>query len=154
MRALIQRVSRCRVSVKGEVTGSIGPGLLILLGVRKGDTEAEAVDLAARCAALRIFPDVEGKMNLSVRDVGGEALVVPQFTLYADTRRGTRPSYSDAAPAIDAERLYEQFKAALSQQLNGRMIPAGVFGAMMDVELVNDGPVTVMLESLPGGERA
>ncbi|MEK6649627.1 MAG: D-aminoacyl-tRNA deacylase [Bacteroidota bacterium] len=154
MRALVQRVSRCTVSVKGEVTGSIGPGLLVLLGVRKGDTNAEAEYLAARCAALRIFPDADGKMNLSVHDVGREALVVSQFTLYADTRRGTRPSYSDAAPASDAERLYDLFKTALSRQLDGRTVQAGVFGAMMDVELVNEGPVTVMLESLVGGERS
>ncbi|MCU0453321.1 MAG: D-aminoacyl-tRNA deacylase [Bacteroidetes bacterium] len=153
MKALIQRVSRASVSVDGAVVGAIGPGLLILLGVHRDDHPAAADDLAARCAVLRIFPDADGKMNRSLREVNGEALVVSQFTLYADTRRGTRPSYTDAAPPDLAERLYESFKSALSRELRGRPVPSGVFGAMMKVDLVNDGPVTVQLECLPGGGR-
>lgn len=153
MKALIQRVARASVTVDGIVVGSIGPGLLILLGIHRDDQAPAADDLAARCAVLRLFPDEQGKMNRSLRDVNGEALVVSQFTLYADTRRGTRPSYTDAAPSEQAERLYESFKAALSRELGGRAVPSGVFGAMMKVELVNDGPVTVQLENLPGGGR-
>jgi D-tyrosyl-tRNA(Tyr) deacylase len=153
MKAVLQRVTRASVSVEGREVGSIGPGLLILLGVHREDVESAADDLAARCAVLRIFPDEEGKMNRSVRDVGGDALVVSQFTLYADTRRGTRPSYTDAAPPEKAERLYERFKEALGRELGGRPVPSGTFGAMMHVELVNDGPVTVHLEILPGGGR-
>ena len=154
MKALIQRVSRCQVTVDGDIVGHIGKGLLVFVGVGKGDTTAEAEDLAARTAALRIFSDGEGKMNLSIRDCKGEVLVVSQFTLYADTRRGTRPGYSNAASAQEAERLYEHFKMSLRGQLQKGEIPSGRFGAMMDVELVNDGPVTVMLETRPGGERA
>lgn len=153
MKAILQRVSRASVSVDGRVVGSIGPGLLVLLGVHRDDVDSAAEELAARCAVLRIFPDEEGKMNRSVREVGGDVLVVSQFTLYADTRRGTRPSYTDAAPAEKAKRLYEHFKEALSRELDGRSIPSGDFGAMMQVELVNDGPVTVQLEILPGGGR-
>jgi D-tyrosyl-tRNA(Tyr) deacylase len=153
MKAVLQRVSQASVSVDGRVVGSIGPGLLILLGVHRDDAESAADELAARCAVLRIFPDEEGKMNRSVRDVGGDALVVSQFTLYADTRRGTRPSYTDAAPPEKAERLYERFIEALRRELGGRPVPSGTFGAMMQVELVNDGPVTVQLEILPGGGR-
>lgn len=154
MKALIQRVGRCSVTVNDSVVGEIGRGMLILLGVGKGDTVTEADELASRTAALRIFSDAEGKMNLSVRDVKGEALVVSQFTLYADTKRGTRPGYSDAAPATEAERLYERFKASLAALLGVASVPSGKFGAMMKVELVNDGPVTIMLETRPGGERA
>lgn len=154
MKALLQRVTRASVEVDGKVVGSIGPGLLVLVGVHREDVEASADELAGRCAVLRIFPDEEGKMNRSLIDVGGEALVVSQFTLYADTKRGTRPSYTDAAPPELAQRLYERFKTSLSRELGGREVPSGVFGAMMRVELVNDGPVTVQLEMLPGGGRA
>ncbi len=153
MKALLQRVQRAAVRVDGAVVGSIGPGLLILLGVHRADEESAPGELASRCAVLRIFPDEEGKMNRSLRDINGDALVVSQFTLYADTRRGTRPSYTDAAPPDRAEHLYEQFKRSLSAELGGRPVPSGVFGAMMQVELVNDGPVTVQLEILPGGGR-
>jgi D-tyrosyl-tRNA(Tyr) deacylase len=121
--------------------------MLILLGVKQSDDEADAQYLADRCAALRIFDDEEGKMNLSVKDVGGEAMVVSQFTLYGDTRKGNRPSYSEAAPPELAERLYESFVRRLRESLGHAKVATGVFRAMMDVELVNDGPVTVAIES-------
>jgi D-tyrosyl-tRNA(Tyr) deacylase len=137
VRALVQRVSRASVTVDGEVTGAIGPGLLVLLGVTHDDTEADADRLAAKVLALRIFPDADGRMNepLGSREV----LCVSQFTLYGDARRGNRPSFVAAAPGEHAERLYERFCAATSAR-------RGVFGAHMDVELVNDGPVTLLLE--------
>ncbi len=147
MRLIIQRVSRASVTVDGRVTGSIGRGLLVLAGVRHGDGEAEAAYLASRTAQLRIFSDNDGKMNLSVQDVGGEILVVSQFTLHADTRKGNRPSYGHAAEPVLAERLYEHYVHELRRLLGAERIGTGVFAAMMDVELVNDGPVTVMLKS-------
>lgn len=121
--------------------------MLILLGVKQSDAEADAKHLADRCAALRIFDDAEGKMNLSVKDVGGEAMVVSQFTLYGDTRKGNRPSYIEAAPPELAERLYESFIGRLRAALGDSKVASGVFRAMMDVDLVNDGPVTVLIES-------
>jgi D-tyrosyl-tRNA(Tyr) deacylase len=147
MRALIQRVSRCSVSVGGTVRSSIGPGMLILLGVKAGDGLEDASSLADRCAALRIFEDPDGKMNLSVIDVGGSAMVVSQFTLYGDTIRGNRPSFTEAAAPALAESLYEDFARRLRILLGEERVATGVFRAMMDVELVNDGPVTVMVES-------
>jgi D-tyrosyl-tRNA(Tyr) deacylase len=147
MRALVQRVKRCSVSIDGSVHSSIGTGMLILLGVRRSDTPADADELAGRCTALRIFDDAEGRMNLSLVDTGGSAMVVSQFTLYGDTRRGNRPSYSDAAPAALAEELYNRFVAAMKARLDRPRVATGVFRAMMDVELVNDGPVTILLES-------
>lgn len=147
MRLLIQRVSQAKVTVDGGVTGSIGRGLLVLAGVRHGDGEAEAAYLASRTAQLRIFNDSDGKMNLSVQDIGGEVLVVSQFTLHADTRKGNRPSYGHAAEPVLAERLYEHYVRELRRILGAERIGTGVFAAMMDVELVNDGPVTVMLKS-------
>ena len=149
MRALVQRVNRCSVSVEQRITGSVSKGMLILLGVRVGDAEEDAMALADRCAALRIFEDSEGKMNLSVRDISGEAWVVSQFTLYADTRKGNRPGYSDAAPPEVAERLYEKFVERLRTNMAPLKVATGVFRAAMAVELVNDGPVTIMLESKP-----
>jgi D-tyrosyl-tRNA(Tyr) deacylase len=140
VRAVVQRVSRARVTVDGEVTGEIGPGLLVLLGVRRGDTEEQADKLARKLLALRIFEDDEGRMNLSVADVGGGILCVSQFTLYGDTRKGNRPGFVDAAPPDEAEPLYERVKSALDAQ-------GGRFGAHMDVELVNDGPVTLVVEN-------
>ena len=137
MRALVQRVSRASVTVGGEVTGSIGPGLLVLLGVTHGDTEADADRLAAKVLALRVFPDADGRMNEPLGDRA--VLCVSQFTLYGDARRGDRPSFVAAAPGEHAERLYERFCAATDAQ-------RGVFGAHMDVELCNDGPVTLLLE--------
>lgn len=147
MRALIQRVKRCSVSMNGSLHSSIGPGMLILLGVKQTDSLAEARYLAGRCATLRIFDDAGGTMNLSVRDVQGSAMVVSQFTLYGDTRKGNRPSYTDAAPPEIAETLYENFVSQLRQEIGADRVATGVFRAMMDVELVNDGPVTVLLES-------
>lgn len=148
MIALVQRVSAAAVRVDGRTVGSVGPGLLILLGVVTGDTEAEAAWLADKVARLRVFPDARGKMNLSVQDVGGGALVVSQFTLAGDTRKGTRPSYTRAAAPEVAERLYEAFAAHLGGHLGGR-VETGVFGAKMEVELVNDGPVTLWVERPP-----
>lgn len=147
MRALIQRVRRCSVSIDGSPHSAIRAGILVLLGVRQSDTEADAAYLAGRCALLRIFDDEEGKMNLSVKDVGGEAMVVSQFTLYGDTRKGNRPSYTDAAPPAVAEPLYESFVRLLKAELGDSKVASGVFRAMMDVDLVNDGPVTVIVES-------
>lgn len=121
--------------------------MLILLGVKVDDTEEDAAALADRCASLRIFDDAEGKMNLSVKDVSGEAMVVSQFTLYADTRKGNRPGYSDAAPPGPAQHLYEKFVERLRTDIAPRKVATGVFRAMMNVELVNVGPVTIMLES-------
>ena len=150
MRALIQRVRRCSVAIGGKDHSSIGPGMLILLGVRQTDQEADAEYLAGRCAALRIFEDQEGKMNLAVKEIGGSAMVVSQFTLYGDTRKGNRPSYSEAAPPEKAEALYEHFVRILRMTLGDDKVATGVFRAMMDVELVNDGPVTVTVESKGG----
>ena len=148
MIALVQRVAEASVTVGGETVGAIGPGVLVLLGVVRGDTRAEADWLAAKIAALRIFPDDAGKMNRSLRDTAGEALVVSQFTLAGDVRKGTRPSFVGAAPPDLAEPLYRAFAARLSAEL-GREVPTGVFGASMQVELVNDGPVTLIVERAP-----
>ncbi len=150
MRALIQRVRRCSVSIEGRTTSAIGTGMLILLGVKTDDKEEEASALATRCASLRIFNDPEGKMNLSVRDVAGEIMVVSQFTLYADTRKGNRPGYTEAAPPERAEQLYDIFVAELRKAVAPQKVATGVFRAMMEVELVNDGPVTLLVESKPG----
>jgi D-tyrosyl-tRNA(Tyr) deacylase len=149
MVALVQRVREASVTVDGAVVGAIGAGVLVLLGVHRADTEAEAAWLAEKVAALRVFADDEGRMNRSLADAGGEALVVSQFTLYADTRKGNRPSYVAAAPPETAEPLYERFVVLLGQKL-GRPVPTGRFGAMMDVALVNDGPVTLWIEREPG----
>ncbi len=147
MRLLIQRVSRASVTVDAHITGAIDTGVLVLLGVRRGDTEEDAQYLASRLSRLRIFNDAEGKMNLSVEDVGGSALVVSQFTLHADTRKGNRPSYGHAAAPDLAEALYERFVVELRALLGDARVATGAFGAMMDVALVNDGPVTILLQS-------
>ena len=147
MRALIQRVSRARVTVAGAETGAIGPGLLVFLGVRQGDNDDEARYLAARVAAARLFNDDDGKMNLSLADTGGSVLVVSQFTLHADTRKGNRPSYVLAAEPVLAERLYELFVEELRTLLSPERVATGQFRAMMEVELVNDGPVTITIKS-------
>ncbi|MBI5647240.1 MAG: D-tyrosyl-tRNA(Tyr) deacylase [Ignavibacteriae bacterium] len=147
MRALIQRVSRARVTVAGAETGAIGPGLLVFLGVRQGDNDDEARYLAARVAAARLFNDDDGKMNLSLADTGGSVLVVSQFTLHADTRKGNRPSYVLAAEPVLAERLYELFVEELRALLSPERVATGQFRAMMEVELVNDGPVTITIKS-------
>ncbi len=146
MRAVVQRVKRASVSADGSVVGAIGKGMLILLGVEAGDTEADADWLATRLARVRIFEDADGKMNLAARDVGGSALVVSQFTLFGTMRKGSRPSFNRAAVPAEAVPLYESFTAKLSALLE-RPVPTGRFGAMMDVELVNDGPVTLTLDS-------
>jgi D-tyrosyl-tRNA(Tyr) deacylase len=139
MRALVQRVSKAAVSVEGREVARIGPGLLVLVGVRKGDGPDEADRLAHKLRGLRIFEDAAGRPNLSVEQVGGELLCVSQFTLYGDARKGNRPSYVEAAPPDRAEPLYERVRLALGAK-------GGVFGARMAVSLVNDGPVTLLVE--------
>ena len=150
MRALIQRVSSAAVKIDGEVTGRIGRGLLVLLGVKTGDTKAEADFLAEKCAGLRVFDDQAGKMNVSLGEAGGAVLVVSQFTLYGDARRGRRPSFTQAAPPDLSEPLYDYFVERL--RTLGTRVETGRFGAMMAVELVNDGPVTLLLEKDGGSE--
>jgi D-aminoacyl-tRNA deacylase len=145
MRAVVQRVKRCRVTVEGQTIGEIGPGLLVLLGVSKSDSEAAADYLLEKIIGLRIFEDSEGKMNLSVQDTGGAVLVVSQFTLYGDVRRGRRPSFDDAARPEEAKRLYEYFVEKI--RAAGLRCETGQFQAMMEVELVNSGPVTILLDS-------
>src|SRR5262245_36034223 len=145
MRALLQRVSRAEVRVDDEVVGAIGHGLLVLLGVGHGDDEATADALARRICELRIFEDEDGKTNRSLLDAGGEALVVSQFTLYADTRRGRRPGFTDAAPPDVAEGLWRRVAAGIEAQ--GVRVGLGRFGAEMAVELVNDGPFTIWLDT-------
>lgn len=145
MRAVIQRVSQAQVTVAGEVVGTIGSGFLVLLGVGQGDCEQDAAYLAEKIAHLRIFEDQEGKMNLNLCDVQGSALVVSQFTLYGDSRRGRRPSFSDAAPPELANILYQYFCEQLSA--HGIPLARGVFQASMSVALINEGPVTLLLES-------
>ena len=145
MRLVLQRVSSAAVRVDGETVGAIGPGLLVLVGVREGDDEGTARRLAAKTAALRIFPDDEGRFNRSLLETNGEALIVSQFTLYADVRRGRRPSFSDAARPDLAEPLVEAYAAAL--EALGVRVARGRFGAKMEVELVNDGPVTLVIDS-------
>jgi D-tyrosyl-tRNA(Tyr) deacylase len=144
MRIVLQRVSRARVTVDGRVTGEIGRGLLLLAGFTDGDTEDALAWMADKVVGLRIFPDDEGKMNRSVEEIDGALLVVSQFTLYGDTRKGRRPSFVDAARPEIAIPLYERFLQML--RATGRPVRTGEFGAMMDVELVNDGPVTLILE--------
>jgi D-tyrosyl-tRNA(Tyr) deacylase len=145
MRAVVQRVRRCRVTVEGNVVGEIGAGLLVLLGISKTDNEAAADHLVEKIIGLRIFEDAEGKMNLSVQDSGGAVLVVSQFTLYGDVRRGRRPSFDDAARPEEAKRLYEYFVGTV--RAAGMLCETGQFQAMMEVELVNSGPVTILLDS-------
>ncbi len=145
MRVLLQRVSEASVTVDGDVIGEIGAGLLILVCAMQGDTEAEADRLATKIGKLRIFKDDAGKMNLSVKDSGNAALVVSQFTLSADTSRGNRPGFSQAAPPAEGERLYEYFADRLRQE--GLEVATGQFGADMKVRLLNDGPVTIWMDS-------
>lgn len=143
MKAIVQRVSEARVEVDGRVVSQIGSGLLVLLGVRHGDNLADVALLARKLPALRIFKDAQGQMNRSVADIGGSILVVSQFTLYADTRKGNRPGFSAAAPAEIANPLYEELVKCLRAQLGDARVGTGVFGASMQVRLLNDGPVTV-----------
>ena len=146
MRALLQRVTHASVTVDGELVSKTGKGLLILLGVAPTDSEKEADFLAEKCVNLRIFEDENGKMNRSLLDVHGDALVVSQFTLYADCRHGRRPAFTDAAPPAHADKLYEYFMAQVKQKDIGE-VGHGIFGADMKVELLNDGPVTIMLDT-------
>jgi len=144
MRAVVQRVNEASVKVDGKVTGSIGPGMLILLGVSSDDTADHAARLADKIYTLRFFNDSNGKMNLSCGEIGGEILVISQFTLYADCRKGRRPSYSGAAGPEQAEKLYQSFVEALRRE--DVKVATGIFGAMMKVSLVNDGPVTLIVD--------
>lgn len=147
MRAIVQRVSSARVEVAGRVTGAIERGLLVLLGVGRADDEADADYLLDRIVGLRIFPDAEDKMNLSLAGTGGSLLVVSQFTLYGDTRKGRRPSFDQAAPPEEAQRLYGYFVA--QARARGIQTETGIFQAAMSVHLVNEGPVTLIVESKP-----
>lgn len=147
MRVVLQRVSRAQVRVASRVTGSIGPGFLVLIGFAPTDTEASLIWMAEKILGLRLFGDAEGKMNRDLAEVNGAVLVVSQFTLYGDTSKGRRPSFIDAAPPNLAIPLYEKFVALLKEKAAGKIsVETGEFGAMMDVELVNDGPVTLILE--------
>ncbi len=148
MRAVVQRVQRASVRIEGKRVAEIDKGLLVFLGVGHGDTEADCEYLAEKIAFLRIFSDSQGRMNLNVQQVGGAVLAVSQFTLYGDARRGRRPSFSDAAPSQQADELYRTFVNALSSK--GVPVKTGIFQAEMEVELLNDGPVTILLSS--GGE--
>ncbi len=148
MRLLLQRVTRASVTVDGEVVGRIGPGLVVLVGIGHGDDDALADSMAGRIADLRIFRDDEGKTNRSLVDVEGSALVISQFTLYGDTRKGRRPSFLDAAPPDQGEALYLRLAHAVAAR--GVPVARGVFGAEMEVELVNDGPMTIWLDTGAG----
>jgi D-tyrosyl-tRNA(Tyr) deacylase len=145
LRAVVQRANRASVSVDGAVRGKIDRGLVVLLGVGKGDSERDAAYLANKTAGLRVFEDASGRMSLSLKEVSGQVLVISQFTLYGDVRRGLRPSFDAAAPPAEAQRLYERYCDLLRQE--GVEVQTGVFQAMMAVELVNDGPVTILLDS-------
>ena len=146
MRIVAQRVGKASVSVEERLVASIGRGLLLLVGVGPQDTDEDAAWLAGKLARMRIFPDAEGKMNLSVGDIGGEVLVVSQFTLYAATAKGNRPSFTGAAAPAEAERLYLRLAADLGKEL-GKGVPTGIFGADMQVALRNEGPVTLVMDS-------
>ena len=145
MRIVLQRVSKARVTVNGDVTGEISHGVVVLLGIGKADTSAAAASLAEKTAQLRIFDDAQGKMNLSLIEVGGSALVISQFTLYGDTRKGRRPGFDRAAAPVEAKQLYEDYVSRL--RALGVPVQTGVFQTHMQVELVNDGPVTLLLDS-------
>jgi len=147
MRAVVQRVKKARVEVDGEVVGEIKKGLLVLLGVGKEDTEYDIEWMANKIVGLRIFEDEKDKMNLSLLDVNGELLVVSQFTLYGDARKGKRPSFTNAAPSAMGKQYYERFVDYIRKNYNNIKVETGVFGAMMDVYLVNWGPVTILLDS-------
>ena len=147
MRALVQRVKRGSVEIDGKIYSEIGKGMVILLGIKNDDTEEDARYLANKCSNLRIFDDEKNRMNISIKDTGGEALVVSQFTLYGDTKRGNRPDFTSAAKPDVAEKLYNKFVEYLKENLGEEKVKTGVFRAMMTVEIINDGPVTIIVES-------
>jgi len=147
MKVVVQRVTGARVVIDGKTTSAIDRGYVVFLGVRKGDDESDAVFLAEKCSGLRVFEDGNGRMNLGLEDVGGSVLVVSQFTLYGNVRKGNRPNFGDAATPEEAGRLYDVFIQRLSSRLGGERVKTGVFRAMMEVHLVNDGPVTILIES-------
>lgn len=147
MRALIQKVSKAHVTIDGETHGSIGKGFVIFLGIKKGDNQSAAEYLAEKCSHLRVFEDEAEKMNLALSDVDGQLLIISQFTLYADVEKGNRPGFSDAARPEEAEPLYEHFVARMKRILGEEKVATGVFRAMMEVHLVNEGPVTIIIES-------
>jgi len=148
MRALVQRVTEGSVEIKeANYSASIGKGMVILLGVKEGDTEEDMIFVADKCSNLRIFEDENGKMNLSLKDIDGEVLIISQFTLYGDARRGNRPSFSDAARPELAEELYNKFVNRMKQNLGEDKVKTGIFAAMMLVKIFNDGPVTILVES-------
>lgn len=147
MKAVVQRVTEASVGIDGMEHAAIGRGYVVLLGIRTGDTVQDAHFLAEKCAALRVMEDAQGKMNLSLADAGGALLVVSQFTLYGDVQRGHRPSFTSAAPPAEAEPLYESFLQRARDVLGDERVRSGVFGAMMRVRLVNDGPVTILIQS-------
>ena len=148
MRALVQRVSKGKVTIDSEnYSAEIKKGLVILLGIKETDNEDDVFFVADKCSNLRIFDDGSGKMNLSVNDVGGQILIVSQFTLYGNTRKGNRPSFVDAAKPEKAEKYYEMFVARLQSNIGDENVKTGIFGAMMNVEIFNDGPVTLLVES-------
>jgi D-tyrosyl-tRNA(Tyr) deacylase len=147
MRAVVQRVSRGSVSIDGRNRASIGAGYVIFLGVKRGDTEKDARFLADKCSALRVMEDADGKMNLALKDMGGSALVVSQFTLYGDAQKGNRPGFADAAPPEEAVPLYDLFVRRMRELLGEEKVVTGEFRAMMEVEILNDGPVTILIES-------
>jgi len=145
MRLVVQRVKSGSVTVEGEVVSRIGPGLVVLVGVKQGDTYVVALRLAQKTANMRIFPDDQGRMNRSVLDIGGEVLAVSQFTLYGDAKKGNRPNFMLAMNGPEAEKVFSSYTRALREE-HGIHVEEGVFGAMMDVELINDGPVTIIVE--------
>jgi len=147
MRAVIQRVSSAKVSTSSGICGEIGSGLVVLLGIAPGDSAEDCDWLSRKISCLRIFPDDAGQMNRSVQDIGGGVLVVSQFTLFASTRKGTRPSFNDAAAPDLAEPLYQVFLSKMQNAMNGGPVASGQFGAMMQISLVNDGPVTIIIDT-------
>lgn len=149
MKALVQRVSEASVTINGKLHAAITQGMLVLLGVRQGDTSDGALFLADKCSSLRVFEDADGKMNLSLQDIGGSALIVSQFTLYGDARKGNRPSFTTAARPDEAMPLYELFAQRMRSIVGEDKVCTGVFGAMMQVKILNEGPVTIMIESKP-----
>lgn len=146
MKVVIQRVSRASVEIDGNIRGAVGRGLLLFAGIGPGDDESDGRWLASKIASMRIFEDGEGKMNLSVKDAGGDILLISQFTLFASTKKGNRPSFNGSAPPETAVPLYNQFHKDLEKEL-GRTVPTGEFGAHMNVDLCNDGPVTILMDS-------